>query len=231
MYADLLKQSYGVEVSPENLRIIPINVDYPAPEEWNRATKKMVPVRDYREDKVTGQLQISKHGKDDYSDFTMQMPGEGTEDNGDNSVGMRNTTLDGQFQPGYTKLDINWDNLSSADQDVASALEEQRNPESGSSAEPESATIETPEDETPSFMDTGDLPKGTIETSPKKAPLATPNGTTTLWPKWSELSDDAKRYLIDSWDISNGEEYTDMLNDAELAKEIYKEMHDCRGLI
>ena len=80
-------------------------------------------------------------------------------------------------------------------------------------------------------MDTGDLPKGTIETSPQKAPLATPNGTTTLWPEWSELSDDAKRYLIDSWDISNGEEYADMLNDAELAKEIYKEMHDCRGLI
>ena len=32
MYADLLKQSYpGFEVSPENLRIIPINVEYPTP--------------------------------------------------------------------------------------------------------------------------------------------------------------------------------------------------------
>ena len=230
MYADLLNQQYGVNVSPENLRIIPINVDYPAPEEWNRATRKMVPVRDYREDKKTGQLQVSRHGKEEYSDFTMEKPKMEHEENGDNSMGMRKTTLDGQFQPGYTKLDITWDNLSSADQDIASVLEEQRNPESGSSAEPESATIETPEEETPSFMDTGNLPKGTIEAK-QEAPRVIPNGTTTLWPEWSELSDEAKKYLTDDWSIPNGDAYTDMLNDAELAEEIYKEMHDCRGLI
>ena len=31
MYADLLKQSYGIDITPSNLRIIPINVNYPTP--------------------------------------------------------------------------------------------------------------------------------------------------------------------------------------------------------
>lgn len=229
MYADLLKQTYGIEIAPENLRIIPINVDYPAPEEYNRATRKMLPVKDYRENKETKQLQISDHGKDEYEDFKMTKPSKQHESNGDNAVGMRRTSLNGQFQPGYVKFDINWDNLSSEDQDIASNLIAQTEGAIPIDT-PTSATVETPKKPGSSFIDEGDYGFDDEMEVPPPMPTVTANGTTPMLPKWKDLSKDIKAYLASDLVIETANDYNDYISDPSLAEALLQDLH-CRGLM
>lgn len=111
MYADLLKQTYGISVNRDNLRIIPINVYYPGPKGTEKGMSPTGPV--YSVDKKTGQLKMQDtDGKT--TDFI--------QDNKENFQ-LRSTKIDEQFQPGYFKLNIGWDNLTSVDQDTALTLD------------------------------------------------------------------------------------------------------------
>lgn len=111
MYADLLKQTYGISVNRDNLRIIPINVYYPGPKGTEKGMSPTGPV--YSVDKKTGQLKMQDtDGKT--TDFI--------QDNKENFQ-LRSTKVDEQFQPGYFKLNIGWDNLTSVDQDTALTLD------------------------------------------------------------------------------------------------------------
>lgn len=111
MYADLLKQTYGISVNRDNLRIIPINVYYPGPKGTEKGMSPTGPT--YSVDKQTGQLKMEDaDGKT--TDFI--------QDNKENFQ-LRSTKVDEQFQPGYFKLHIGWDNLTSADQDTALTLD------------------------------------------------------------------------------------------------------------
>ena len=111
MYADLLKQTYGISVNRDNLRIIPINVYYPGPKGTEKGMSPTGPV--YSVDKNTGQLKMQDtDGKT--TDFI--------QDNKENFQ-LRSTKVDEQFQPGYFKLNIGWDNLTSVDQDTALTLD------------------------------------------------------------------------------------------------------------
>lgn len=111
MYADLLKQTYGISVNRNNLRIIPINVYYPGPKGTEKGMSPTGPV--YSVDKKTGQLKMQDtDGKT--TDFI--------QDNKENFQ-LRSTKVDKQFQPGYLKLNIGWDNLTSVDQDTALTLD------------------------------------------------------------------------------------------------------------
>lgn len=112
MYADLLKQTYGISVNRDNLRIIPINVYYPGPKGTEKGMSPTGPV--YSVDKKTGQLKMQEaDGKT--TDFI-----QGNKEN----FQLRSTKVDEQFQPGYFKLNIGWDNLTSVDQDTALTLDE-----------------------------------------------------------------------------------------------------------
>lgn len=111
MYADLLKQTYGISVNRDNLRIIPINVYYPGPKGTEKGMSPTGPV--YSVDKKTGQLKMQDtDGKT--TDFI-----QGNKEN----FQLRSTKVDEQFQPGYFKLNIGWDNLTSVDQDTALTLD------------------------------------------------------------------------------------------------------------
>ena len=111
MYADLLKQTYGISVNRDNLRIIPINVYYPGPKGTEKGMSPTGPV--YSVDKNTGQLKMQDtDGKT--TDFI-----QGNKEN----FQLRSTKVDEQFQPGYFKLNIGWDNLTSVDQDTALTLD------------------------------------------------------------------------------------------------------------
>ena len=111
MYADLLKQTYGISVNRDNLRIIPINVYYPGPKGTEKGMSPTGPT--YSVDKQTGQLKMENaDGKT--TDFI--------QDNKENFQ-LRSTKVEEQFQPGYFKLNIGWDNLTSADQNTALTLD------------------------------------------------------------------------------------------------------------
>lgn len=164
-------------------------------------------------------------------DFIMEMPKVQKESNGDNAVGMRKTGWREQFKPGYRPFSINWDNLSSEDQDIASALVIQTsNPEQGSSEAPTSAQIETPQRRGPAFMDMGDIPlEGIVDAAPVAAPVI-PNGQTEVLPQWRRLSNAIKGFLADNYGIADINEYNDMLNDSALQEAIVHDLK-CHGLM
>ena len=62
MYADLLKQSYDIDVTPSNLRIIPINVNYPTP--MGSRSDYLNPAGPKYSVTSEGQLQMTYKGKD-----------------------------------------------------------------------------------------------------------------------------------------------------------------------
>ena len=231
MYADLLKQSYpGFDISEDNLRIIPINVDYPAPEVWDRRSRRNIPVKDYRENKETKQLQVSEHGKDDYKDYTMQMPENSKESNGDNAIGMRSTGLKGQYQPGYTPFRINWDNLSSEDQDIADNLVTQTS-DSSFEAKPQSATIETPEPIIPSVVAPDAYLKDDLTQSASTASVPIiPSGTQSHIIAWKDLTSEQKKFLKEQWGITTFEEYNEEIRNPADAEALYGAL-GCAGLL
>lgn len=108
LYADLLKQSYGINVNPNNLRIIPINVAYESPRGDGAGMSLTGPI--YSVDKESGQLMMEDiNGK--LSEYIQK--------DSDNFQ-LRQTNVDKLFAPGYTHLNIKWDNLTSIIQDIAS---------------------------------------------------------------------------------------------------------------
>lgn len=218
MYADLLKQSYGVEVKPENLRIIPINVDYPTP--MGSRNDHLDPAGPQYSVTDKGQLMLTYRGE------TEGKPFEGS------NLAMRDHTLAEQFQPGYTPFNINWDNLSSEDQDIADALATQSGQagQNASGEAPTTAQIETPQRRTPSFMDMGDIPFADHqEAAPSAAPVV-PNGQTEILPQWRRLSNAVKGFLAENYGIEEVNSYNDMLNDIALTEAIQHDLK-CHGLI
>lgn len=228
MYADLLKQTYGIDVTPNHLRIIPINVSYPTP--MGKREDYLDPTGPAYSETDEGQLQMQYRGHEP-EDFKMPMPQQPKESNGDNAVGMRKTDYKGQFQPGYTRFNINWDNLSSEDQDIASALTAQ----AGNTGEnlgnaPHSAHIETPQKRNPSFMDTGDIDFDDYQEAGPTVPPIIPNGQAELLPQWRRLSAAIKGFLADNYDVASVEDYNDMLNDPALSEAVVHDLK-CHNLM
>ena len=229
MYADLLKQTYDVDVTSNHLRIIPINVNFPTP--MGKREDYLDPTGPTYSETPEGQLQMTYRGHDP-EDFKMEMPKNTKESNGDNAIGMRKTDYKGQFQPGYTRFNINWDNLSSEDQDIASALTTQTGGTGeNSESTPSSAHIETPQRRGPSFMDMGDVDLGSVtqNAAPPSAPVV-PNGQTQTLPQWRELNNAIKGCLADVYGITDVNEYNEMLNDPALQEAVVHDLK-CRGLI
>ena len=218
MYADLLKQSYGIEVTPERLRIIPINVDYPTP--MGSRNDHLDPMGPQYSETDEGQLMMTYRGSNEAKPF-----------DGSN-LAMRGHTFAEQFPPGYTPFNINWDNLSSEDQDIASALITQTAGQGqGIEEAPASAHIETPQRRGPAFMDMGDINLGddTQGAVPTSAPVV-PNGQTESMPQWRRLSSAVKGFLADNYGITDVNEYNDMLNDPALQEAVVHDLK-CHGLM
>lgn len=354
MYADLLKQSYGVEVDPKNLRIIPIDVNYPTPRgsrdngldpmgpEYSETAdgqllitskglykengKPVVMYRGYAltedreatsiqetightavdyDDSLKGALYFtsSKEEAQDYANArTDKSPEPPTQENpqgrpvnrhytgdyakvsqyhiaanakvehykdirdyiknGKNSKAdvivldkgtlqtdnseyivknpnvivqpnnmanftasnpkMKGTALKNQFQPGYTPFNIGWDNLSSEDQDIMTALTVEV--PSGDSAAPQAAEIETPKRVSPAFVDDGSTGLDDFKDFTPTPPPVVPNGQTAILPAWDKLSDAAKGYLQNEWGISNMDEYNEILNSPDDALLLEEQM-------
>lgn len=217
MYADLLKQSYGIEVSPNNLRIIPINIDYPTP--MGSRNDNLDPRGPQYSETSEGQLQMTYRGENESKNFDGSNPR------------MRGTMLNQQFQPGYTPFNINWDNLSSEDQDIASALITQTGEQNTSEeTTPITAHIDTPRVQGPVGIDMGIISgQETMEASPQLAPIV-PNGQSEVLPRWGKLSNAIRGFLIDEWGVSDVNAYNEMLNNPADVECLIKDLK-CRGLM
>lgn len=223
MYADLLRQSYPeINIDKDNLRIIPINVSYPTP--MGSRSDYLNPAGPKYSVTSEGQLQMTYRGKEPVDFVTSEK--DGTE------IALRETSLKGQFQPGYTKFNINWDNLSSEDQDIADAIKEQAPNSNEEETKPKEATIETPKTQRPSFI------AGTAflndnfdeqEAAPKAPPIM-PKGQTASMPSWGHLSKEAKKYLYDNEGIENAKDYNDLISEPADAEAVKQELK-CRGLL
>jgi hypothetical protein len=190
LYRDLLMQTYPeLNIKEDNLRIIPINVGYETPKGEGIGKSPFGPVYSVTDD---GQLQMT-YGKDDPKNY-IQEERENFE--------MRRTDFEGQYNPGYSHMKINWDNLSSEDQEIADSLKQQV--EEGEDDNPVTpATAEVHVTEKPRI---GSAIEGSITrrrrrkgnslniTERKKAAPIHPVGETTL-PSWEYLSNDAKKAL------------------------------------
>lgn len=231
MYADLLRQSYPeLKIDAKNLRIIPINVNYPTP----RGSKKdfLNPLGPKYSVTPEGQLQMT-YGDKDPIDFI-------TSENDGTEIALKATTLEDQVQPGYTKFNINWDNLSSEDQDIANGIEGEINGNNNGdtgSAGPKEAHIETPQLDSPSFIspflaDDGDFDEnnGSSNNPTPSAPPITPAGQQVQMPKWEGLSGDARLFMAQQWAIESLKDYNDVINDPANA-EVLKQDLKCRGLL
>ena len=238
MYADLLKQSYpGFTIAADRLRIIPINIYYDTP--MGKSSEYLDPsgpkYSEIKEGEKKGQLQMQYRGHD-AKDFEMDMrdnPRAKAEE-GDNVVGMRKTGWREQYKPGYTPFNINWDNLSSEDQDIADALTTQaNNAEHSAEQAPQTAHIETPAPERPSFIAADafvdDYEDGTQEAAPQAPPII-PVGQKPVLPSWKDLSDEQKQVLDKVYLIDNIQDYNELLNDPAEAQGIAKDFI-CRGLM
>ena len=230
LYADLLKQSYpGFNVKPENLRIIPINVSYPAPQGKGRGlnpfggTYSVVPKGQPNE----GQLQVTDRNGNT-TDYIIDHPDNFT---------MLSSDLQGQFQPGYTHFNISWDNLSSEDQEIAQVLEEQVPANSEQQGEqptiPSRAEIHTPRGyrvafDRDAFHEEWEYEE-TVEAAPITAPII-PAGYQPSFPSWSDLSNKARQFLQEEGWAADESEYNDILDDPS-AMEAMKNELKCRGLM
>jgi hypothetical protein len=245
MYADLLKQSYpekqgsfGFTITPDRLRIIPINIYYPTP--MGRTSDWLDPsgpkYSEVKEGEKKGQLQMQYRGHD-AEDFEMDMKdnpdSKKKAEEGDNVVGMRKTGWRDQYKPGYRAFSINWDNLSSEDQDIADALVTQTNDVNHSAEQtPQEARVETPKPKRPSFLAqdvfVGDYTNGTQDATQQPPPIV-PNGTRPILPSWKDLSEAQKKILEDVYGIDSMEEYDDLLSNPADAAAVAKDL-GCKGV-
>ena len=230
LYADLLKQSYpGFDVKPENLRIIPINVSYPAPQGKGRGlnpfggTYSVVPKGQPNE----GQLQVTDR-RGNTTNYIIDHP---------DNFAMLSSDLQGQFQPGYTHFNISWDNLSSEDQEIAGVLKEQVPANSEQQGEqpaiPNRAEIHTPRGsraafDRDAFHEEWEYEE-TIEAAPVVAPII-PAGYESSLPSWLDLSNEARQFIQEEGWAADESEYNDILDDPS-AMEALKNELKCRGLM
>lgn len=223
MYADLLKQSYpGFNVDPRNLKIIPINVEYPTP--MGSKSDNLDPNGPQYSIDDNGQLLMAFRGG------TVPQSQPFVRSN----IAMRGYTLAEQFSVGYTPFNISWDNLSSEDQDIADALATQTgNADTSTENTPQSATIDVPTSPRPSFLAEDALIDydafGTQEATPQAPPI-TPAGTSPVLPSWRNLTSAQKQALEDIYGIDNFEDYNELLNDPATAEGIQQDLK-CRGLL
>lgn len=231
MYADLLKQSLKSDypefnISPDKLFIIPININYPAPIGTEKGLDPNGPVYSVNDK----QLQMQYRGKDK-TDFILDTPKGQKESNGDNAVGMRKTDWE-QYRPGYTPFNINWDNLSSEDQDIANTIESQvKENESSTNITPKTAEITQPA-KRKSYIDKGDFGNDEVQHDKiSTPPPVTHNGLNRGLPSWSELSNEAMKYIQSQGWADNEGDYRKILNSPEDAQLLEEELRNCVGVI
>lgn len=220
MYADLLKQTYGVDVKHDNLRIIPISVDYPAPRGKDRGMSIYGPVYFTNAD---GQLQMQQ--KDGTVMDFIQTDTKG--------FTMMYNTLDKLYQPGYTPFSINWDNLSSEDQDIAESLGKEVHSTNDEPASPERADIVKPERR--SLIDTGLEGKPHYEgstpiTPANPAPIRPAGSQQEGLVSWDKLSQEIKDALKELGWTEDEETYNDILDDQPSKEAMINDLK-CRGLL
>ena len=217
MYADLLQQTYGIKVSPNNLRIIPINVSYPAPRgKASEHKDPMGPIYSSNENQIKME---DKEGNT--KDFII----DSTED-----FELRGEDLNSQFQPGYTHFNISWDNLDSQNQDIANSVKEEVEGKEISSAE-----VITPDNGVNSrsncFMITGGFKTESNQNpTPTAPPIRISSESSPLVENWKDLSSNIKDYLIsENWATSESE-YYDILQDPSIKDALLNELK-CKGII
>lgn len=213
MYADLLKSKYGIDVNHNNLRIIPIDVTYDPPIEVSPRGPK------YTTDD-NGQLYTQYRGE------TSPMPFE------DAKPVMRTASVSSQFTPGYTELKINWDNLSSEDQDVALSLENQLKEEGSDNFKPKEATIELPQNAggvtaLNPLLSLGLNPL--IKSGVAERRLPSEDAKNLQLPDWDDLTDSQLNYLAEL-EILDSFSYNDRISDTEECEMLAQNMR-CRGLL
>ena len=229
MYADLLKQKYGITISEDRLRIIPINVDYPTPYGGTKTDRLNKRPRYSENDK--GQLQMDTSYKIDNPE---NVPEEDKTDFMGSNPEMQNVIYEGLFKPGYHKMDINWNLLSSEDQDIAMGIEDEieNNKDEGKDTEfgtPQNATIDTGESDNFDFGNAlGAAVLSDSSTGPSTSPTIVPNGSTLILPSWKDLSDDAKEYL-DSIGYYEAK-YQEALNNPGESKALQHQLN-CAGVL
>lgn len=229
LYADLLKQSYpGFDVKPGNLRIIPINVNYPAPQGRGRGlnpfggTYSVVPKGQPNE----GQLQVTDRSGNT-TDYIIDHPDNFT---------MLSSDLQGQFQPGYTHFNISWNNLSSEDQEIVGILQEQApiEPQGKQPATPSTAEVTTPQ-RWRSSLDADIFNEewennSTMEAPVTVAPIVPAENFSQSLASWADLSDTARQFLQEGGWATDESEYNDILDDPSTMEALKNELK-CRGLI
>ena len=216
MYADLLNQTYSINVNPSNLRIIPIDVYYPAPKSAKSPMGKVYSIVEKGQPNE-GQLQNTfKNGMvediiiGDTDDFRFQ-----------------STEVKGQFQPGYTHFDINWDNLTSVDQEIANSLAESVTAVTNT---PKTGEVElTHNSGSKDTLNKGYNPKGQTITHPA-APVAPPVGPIQGLSNWENLNSAQKDFLAKAGWATTIEEYNDILNDPSCVEAMKNDLK-CAGLI
>ena len=238
MYADLLKQSYpGFTITSDRLRIIPINISYPTP--MGKSSEYLDPsgpqYSEITEGERKGQLQMQYRRQSEPQDFIMELPKNPKESNGDNAVGMRKTNWREQFKPGYRPFSINWDNLSSEDQDIADALATQTGDGNHSAEQaPQGAQIITPAPRRPSFIAADafidDYSQGTQGATPTPPPII-PNGQSPLLPSWGNLTKAQKEFIQGAYDdVQTMDDYNELLNSPADVAQLYQDLK-CHSLI
>ena len=132
-----------------------------------------------------------------------------------------------QFQPGYTPFNINWDNLSSEDQDIADALVTQTEDQNVSTeSTPQNATIETPAPQRPSFIAADAFINDYTQNDgvTPQAPPIIPNGIKPVLPSWSNLTGAQKKILDELYGIGDFEAYNELLNDPATAEGVAQDL-------
>lgn len=217
LYADLLQQTYGIKVNANNLRIIPINVSYPTPR--GKASEYKDPMGPVYS-KSGNQLKVSY--KEEIKDFII-------DDN--SSFCMRGEDLASQFQPGYIHFNINWDNLSSQNQDIANSIKTELKGQKPSNAEVELSP------EKRSITDGMDslAKKDYYGEGQNPAPLAPPinmagQTQSPLGDNWETLSPSIKEYLMAEGWVESTSDYNDILNDPSTKEALLNELK-CKGII
>ncbi len=204
MYADLLKQSYpDFKIKAENLRIIPINVHYNAPRGKYNPGGPVYSVTDKGQLQMTVGTETEDYVQTDPSNFKL-----------------RGRSLSEQFQPGYTHIKVNWDNLSSEDREIADFLRKQTSNTGNTEGAPAKAEITSSKRENSLTGLTLDLGGGYDEwknsnstsNNSNTAPPAA-NQSEVVLPSWEDLSSEAKETLKEAWLIDNEWEYNDAKDD------------------
>lgn len=216
LYADLLEQTYGIKINPDNLRIVSFGVNYPSPKgDGSRGTSVIGPV--YSD--VDGQLVMMYKTKSE--PFTALTPA------------MHTTVPEQLFLPGRRKINISWDKLTNAEKELAQLIEAEATVESlkegETPAKPSSAEVEKPSGE--SFLYSFESSLGEVDDDvdwgefvPSTAPEVGGAGSYGM-PDYNSLSNEAKEALK-RMGITDAEAYSSRISDSA-TREAIKNTIDC----